>query len=301
MNFRTIYVTSHAKVTTLSNNLVVQTDNGTKTIPLEDVHLLVLGTPQVTVSGMAISALARTGAKVLFTGPNGKLSAETMNMYSTGRSASTIVSQVLWDVELMSVVWTKIIGAKLSMQVQVLEAMQKNASLVRMPLEEMELNDVTNREAVAARKYFPELFGSGFSRSNIDATNAALNYGYQILLSHVNLEITVNGYMTELGIHHQSEENQFNLGSDLMEPFRPFIDLWVSRQKFKELTPDVKVGLLDNMNTVIKYNGKNTLLRNAIPDHVNRCLRFLNGSLDELQMEVRLADEVSSDETNGDV
>lgn len=301
MNFRSVYISRHAKVTTLSRNLVVQTDDSTKTIPLEDVYLLIIGTPQVTISGMAIAALASTGAKIIFTGPNGQLVAETMNMYSNGRSASSIANQVLWDAGRRAVLWTKLVAAKIQMQAQVIEVTGKDATPLLDELEAMEINDTTNREAVVAHKYFPLLFGKGFHRDNIDAVNAALNYGYTILLAHINTEIVAKGAMTELGIHHQSEENKFNLGSDFMEPFRPVMDYWVTTQKFNELTPEIKIGLVDNMNVVINYDGKNTLLRNAIADHVGRCLRYLNGEIEEVQIEVKLTNEVSSDETDGDV
>ena len=66
--------------------------------------------------------------------------------------------------------------------------------------------------------------------------------------------------MTQLGIHHHSDENQFNLGSDLMECFRPVVDYWVSGQKFNELTPDIKYGLVDMLNVELNYNGKTMLL-----------------------------------------
>lgn len=90
-----------------------------------------------------------------------------------------------------------------------------------------------------------QLFDDQFARRDGDIINAALNYGYSLILSACNREIVAAGYLTQLGIHHHSNENQFNLGSDLMEPFCPFVDVWVREQNFNALSPDVKFDLID--------------------------------------------------------
>lgn len=90
-----------------------------------------------------------------------------------------------------------------------------------------------------------QLFDDQFARRDGDIINAALNYGYSLILSACNREIVAAGHLTQLGIHHHSNENQFNLGSDLMEPFCPFVDVWVREQNFNALSPDVKCDLID--------------------------------------------------------
>ena len=162
------------------------------------------------------------------------------------------------------------------------------------------MDDVTNREAVVARKYFSLLFESESSRRDFSPVNAALNYGYAIILSAVNREIVTNGYLTQLGIHHHSQENNFNLGSDLMEPFRPIIDWWVKQKQFNEFTPDIKFGLVGLLDIEMKYNGENTILRNAISKHVTNCLKYLSGETDNIKIEVEIS-EVSNNAINGHV
>ena len=78
------------------------------------------------------------------------------------------------------------------------------------------------------------------------AVNAALNYGYSILLSTVNRAIVTKGYLTQLGIHHRSTENQFNLGSDLMEPFRVLIDRIVYDMDLADFEHEQKIKILLN-------------------------------------------------------
>lgn len=105
--------------------------------------------------------------------------------------------------------------------------------------------------------------------------------------------------MTCIGIHHDRTDNQYNLGSDLMEPFRPIIDQWVATHKFNEFTPDIKYGLVDLLNLELVFNGKKGLLRNIIGDYVNDCLRFLNQEINHINVEVTIPNEVSSREING--
>ena len=115
--------------------------------------------------------------------------------------------------------------------------------------------------------------------------------------------MTVNGYLSYLGIHHHSEENCFNLASDLMEPFRPFVDYWVkAHEKIKQLTPDIKYGLVELLSLEIKYNNKKTILSNAISEYVHDCLCFLSEKTKELpEMEMALTNEVPNDALNDNV
>lgn len=86
-----------------------------------------------------------------------------------------------------------------------------------------------------------------------------------------------------------------------MEPFRPIIDYWVAGQKFRELTPEVKIGLIDCMNIEILFNGKKEILRNAISRYVTDCLNYLSGDKDETRIEVEFTSEVPNDALNGNV
>ena len=198
------------------------------------------------------------------------------------------------DEHLKEVLWTKIVSQKIKNQIAVLANYHLNKDEVQSELDQLEINDESNREAIAARKYFMLLFDKNFVRRDTSAINAALDYGYAILLSSFNREIAMNGYLTYFGIHHCSQENPFNLASDLMEPFRPFVDYWVkAHEKIKELTPDIKYGLVELLSLEIKFNGKKTLLTNAITVYVRECLKFLSGDSKELpEMEMSLTNEV---------
>lgn len=263
--------------------------------------MLLISTTQAVITTALISELSKKNVKIVFTDEAREPISEIYGYYPANRTAQLLREQVNWDSELQQILWTKLVANKIINQINVLNLLDHSADELVAELEKLELNDLTNREAVVAHKYFPLLFENGFTRRDGSVINAALNYGYSILLSAVNQEIVANGYVTYLGIHHDSEENQFNLASDLMEPFRPVVDCWVANQKFNQLTPDIKYGLVELLSLELKYNGKKTILRNAITDHVWNCLKYLAGKANSFTIEMELSDEVPNNAINDNV
>lgn len=281
--------------------MIVQTNDGINQIPLDDISLLLISTTRAVVTTALISELTQAGTKVIFTDGTNQPVCETVGYYPNNRDVKLLFEQFNWDKRRKEILWTKIVASKILNQINVLDFYHKDTSEVNTELDKLEVADISNREAVVARKYFPLLFDTKFSRRNGSAVNTALDYGYSILLSCINQEITSNGYLTFMGIHHRGEDNPFNLGSDLMEPFRPVIDFWIASQKFNELTPDVKIGLVQLLSLEIGFNGKSMLLKNALTEHVRNCLKYLSGKSDKIQIEVGFRNEVPSHEINDSI
>lgn len=303
MGWRSVIITQHAKMTYSMNMMVVQTRDGINQIPIADINLLLVSTTQAVITSALISKLAENQTKVIFVDEKDQPVVETVGYYPSARNLSKLNNQFNWDLQLKEKLWTKIVDRKITNQITVLKNYQLEWQNVQDELDQLELNDTTNREAIAARKYFMTLFDKTFVRRDNNAVNGALGYGYAILLASFNREIAVNGYLSYLGIHHHSEENCFNLASDLMEPFRPFVDYWVkAHEKIKQLTPDIKYGLVELLSLEIKYNNKKTILSNAISEYVHDCLCFLSGKTKELpEMEMALTNEVPNDALNDNV
>lgn len=112
--------------------------------------------------------------------------------------------------------------------------------------------------------FFAGLFSQDFVRGMETATNAALNYGYQILLSCFNREIKICGYLTEIGIHHQSQHNHFNLASDLMEPFRPLVDEIVYENITNNFGKEEKRIIQSLLHKSVNISNRSQVLTNAI-------------------------------------
>lgn len=254
MGFRNVIITQHSKLSYSNNAMIVQNKDGINQIPLVDMDILLISTTQAVITSALVGKLAESGIKVIFTDNKNEPVTETVNYYPNNRSLGTYLQQYEWNDHVKEILWTKIVRSKIINQIKVLKNYQIDCQDLKNELDKLEINDMTNREAVVARKYFEKLFGNKYSRKDFTPMNAALNYGYSILLSAVNKEIVSAGYVTYLGIHHQSQENMFNFGSDLMEPFRPVVDYWLADKNFLDFTPDIKYGLVDLLNLEIKYN-----------------------------------------------
>ncbi|WP_294919779.1 type II CRISPR-associated endonuclease Cas1 [uncultured Lactobacillus sp.] len=303
MGWRSVIITQHAKLTYSMQMMIVQTRDGINQIPIEDINLLLVSTTQAVITSALISKLAQNQTKVIFVDEKGNPIVETAVYYPGTRNMAKLTQQFNWDDHLKELLWTRIVSQKIKNQIAVLANYHLNKDEVQSELDQLEINDESNREAIAARKYFMLLFDNNFVRRDTSAINAALDYGYAILLSSFNREIVMNGYLTYFGIHHCSQENQFNLASDLMEPFRPFVDYCVkAHEKIKELTPDIKYGLVELLSLEIKFNGKKTLLTNAITVYVRECLKFLSGEGKKLpEMGMSLTNEVPNNALNDNV
>ena len=143
-------------------------------------------------------------------------------------------------------------------------------------MQEVEFGDVTNREGHAAKVYFNALFGKSFTRTEDNPVNAALNYGYSIILSIFNREIVSLGYITQIGLFHDNMFNQFNLASDLMEPFRPLVDSLVIELKPDKFESDEKYSMLKILNTEVIVADKKEVLTNAIKIYCRSVCDALN-------------------------
>jgi len=183
-------------------------------------------------------------------------------------------------------VWTEIVKAKIRGQREVLSYFDlPQADMLTEYLHNVTFNDATNREGHSAKVYFNALFGKEFSRNIDDPINAALNYGYGIMLSAVNREITACGYITQLGIFHDNIYNFFNLGCDFMEPLRPIVDMEVSLISPKKFERSEKLALVSLLNKEVYIDGKQHFLNNAIGIY---CKSLFNALENENTEEIRM-------------
>ena len=153
--------------------------------------------------------------------------------------------------------------------------------------ENVKSGDPDNVEALAAQRYFPALFHSRFSRDSDCVINSALNYGYAIIRGCVARHLAVYGFIPALGLHHKSGLNSFNLADDIMEPFRPVIDLLVSSIEPDEdgdLTPKLKRMLFNSLNLDIISGGSHHSVSYAIERLVHSLSRSLSDGKAELTL-----------------
>ena len=140
----------------------------------------------------------------------------------------------------------------------------------------MELKDATNREGHAAKVYFNALFGKNFSRSDDSSINAALNYGYAILLASINRQVVSNGYLTQIGIFHDNMFNQFNFSSDLIEPWRVLVDNTVYIDDIKTFGKEQKIELINLINEFVTIDNKYCRINQALEIYIRSVFDALN-------------------------
>lgn len=280
MAWRQIVITNHSKLSYKANKLLIQTDHlQLYEFPLVDIATIVLQSTQVTITAFLVQKLVENNIKLIFCDKDYNPCTEVDGYYSYNNRNQTIENQINWSINAKQELWTHVVRQKMINQNQLLLQLQllDDEQEIQQEIEQIVFNDETNREAVIARKYFTKLFGNSFSRGQDSQINTYLNYGYSILLSNFNREITAQGYLTELGIHHHSIKNTFNLSSDLMEPFRQIIDQKVYELRKEPNLKYAKLELVDLLNTEITFGGKQMILQNAITAYVRDCLHVLNG------------------------
>lgn len=267
--------------------MVVRREDDTAKVHLSEISSVVLKTNQVYVSAYLLSELAK--AKVSFVVSDEKYNpiGQYLPLYGAHNTSKRIVEQMEWGEPIKKRVWQRIVRDKIAHQADVLRARAREdqGSLLQRAVPEVRSGDTTNREGYAARLYFNALFGPSFSRDGDTPLNAALGYGYSIILSSVNREIVARGYLTQLGINHRNEYNQFNLSCDFMEPFRPLVDRVVFDNFDGDFTKETKLLLIDLLNQGIAYRGGTYRVGSVISLYIADCFKALNRklSIDEIE------------------
>ena len=264
MSWRVVVITKRAKLDLQLGKMVIRSDDTVK-IVLSEISTLIVESTAVSLTTSLIAELVKRKIKVIFCNEKMNPSCELIGYYGSHDTSNKIRRQIVWKEKTKEAVWTEIVTEKIRKQKELLEIMEKDESeKLESYLREIIWNDSTNREGQAAKIYFNALFGSDFTRTEDNLINAALNYGYTIILSAFTREIVANGYITQLGIFHDNMFNPFNLASDLMEPFRVLVDKKVISFSLTQFEHEEKMQLVNILNDEVQINGRIQYVNNAI-------------------------------------
>lgn len=215
-------------------------------VHLSEIDMVVIESTASYISSYLLAMLAEAKIPVVICDLQHNPVGQYFPLYGAHDCVRRVKEQIAWDQAICDEMWRRIVVSKICNQAAVLRKAGKPESEMLLEYAKQVVpGDKTNREGHAAKVYFNALFGTKFSRDNDNAINAQLNYGYSILLAWVNREIVSRGYLTQLGIAHRNEFNQFNLACDFMEPFRPAIDAYVVTRASQEFGQEIKVELLE--------------------------------------------------------
>lgn len=201
-----------------------QPDRTTK-VPIEDIGIVVIENQLIHMTIPLINYLAESGVQVVFCNARGMPSSLVQNMDGNSLQGEIIQNQMACGEVLKKQLWKQIIESKIKNQAALLRKVGHDGELLKPYYSNVRSGDSDNREGVAARIYFQQLFGADFVRDRAGmGINALLNYGYSILRAAVSRAIVSSGLFPAFGLHHHNRSNAFPLSDDLMEPYRPFVD-----------------------------------------------------------------------------
>lgn len=271
MAFRTIIIENPAHISVRNDQLVIRTDTE-HPLATEDISALLLESRQSTITTAALSQLGQCGCAVFTCDEKHMPCAVLTPFHRHVRELTVLRGQLDASEPRKKQLWRSIVKEKIRNQAICLQLAGKpeKASPLFEMIETVRSGDAGNVEATAAQYYFPALFGDGFIRGDDCGWNAGLNYGYAILRGCVARSLAVYGFLPTLGLHHRSALNPFNLADDLMEPFRPLVDLLVIRgiEMDDELTPTHKRMLFNCLNLDILSGGQHHSVSYAIEREV---------------------------------
>ena len=277
MSWRIVVISRRAKLDYQLGYMVVRNEEITK-IHLGEIGTVLIESTAVSVTASLLSELSKKKIKVIFCDEKRLPVSEMVGYYGSHDTSNKVRKQIQWSQGTKEEVWTEIVTEKIRKQKELLEYLGKEetAELLASYLKEIAWNDGTNREGHSAKVYFNALFGLDFTRTADNLTNAALNYGYSIILSSFAREIVANGYITQLGLFHDNMFNQFNLASDLMEPFRILVDRQVISMELVQFEHEEKMQLVDVLNQEVQIDGKTHYVNNAIKIYCKSVFDALN-------------------------
>lgn len=288
MSWRTVVVTNRCKLSYKNNYLIIRNEENNM-IHLSEVGTLIVDSTLVSITSYLIAELVKRKIKIVFCDEKRNPIGEVIPLYGSHNTSKRILNQIKWKDHIKAEIWSLIIKNKIINQAELLMKFDKEEARKLIEYsKQIELDDNTNREGHAAKVYFNSIFGKGFVRHSGDSINAALDYGYAILISSINKEIVSNGCITQLGIKHKNEFNYFNLSYDIVEPFRVLVDNIVADNIDVEFNNDYKYELVNVLKSKLRIDGRSYYLTNAIQIYVKGILDALDESDVNLVSSIKL-------------
>jgi len=244
-------------------------DNGeVDSIPIEDIRCVMVENQQTTISAALLSKLAENGTSIVFCDEFHMPMACLYRINGYSRQLRQLNLQLGQTAPLKKQLWSQIVRAKIENQSLCLKllGLEEEGLYLHDLVKAVKSGDSQNIEGKAAAFYFKSLFGKDFKRRTENNINASLNYGYSIVRSYIARTLSVYGLEPCLGINHKSELNNFNLADDLLEPFRPLVDLYTATRLGRTgvFTTAYRASLFTLLNMDMLSNGDKCTINIAV-------------------------------------
>ncbi|MBZ0134155.1 MAG: type II CRISPR-associated endonuclease Cas1 [Rhodocyclaceae bacterium] len=232
--------------------MVVQDTDGERKelgqVPLDDIAAVIANAHGLSYTNNLLVALAERGAPFVLCAANHNAVGMLLPIDGNFEQSRRIEAQIAARQPMHKRLWAAVVRAKLEQQAAALEAAGAPTAPLTALTRKVKSGDPNNMEAQGARRYWGLLFGEKFRRDQDgEGLNALLNYGYTMLRSATARAVIAAGLHPGIGLHHSNDNNAMRLVDDLMEPFRPVIDLKVWqlwRNGEQHVTPEAKRALV---------------------------------------------------------
>lgn len=238
MVWRSVVINRPARLRREHFALVVEQEQSAR-VPFEDIAVIVLNHREITLTHPVLSACADYGIGLYSTGDNHQPNGVFVPFLPHSRATRMQRLQLDLDRPTAKRAWARIVQTKIGNQARCMELLAvAGADRLASYARRVRSGDGGNMEAQASAFYFPQVFGRSFHRSQNSWTNAALDYGYAVMRGACARALVAHGMLPSVGLFHSSEQNAFNLADDLIEPYRPVVDLHVAQQRRSIETAD---------------------------------------------------------------
>lgn len=258
MTWRSLLIRDGGKLSLQRQQILIQQNSKNYTVPLEDIAVIVIESPETLITAPLLSALAKNGITLLTCDEQFLPCGQWLPYSQYHRQLKTLKLQLNASEPQKKQLWQTIIRQKIRNQAQTADETGNDlaAKRLRAMAAEVKSGDSNNLEAQAAALYFQAVFGSQFKRGQACGINNHLNYGYAIARAAIARALVQYGWLPALGLFHRNELNPFNLADDFIEPYLPIVDLMVwhlhDQGRLKEnLTPNAKQQLVAILNQQI--------------------------------------------------
>jgi CRISPR-associated protein Cas1 len=216
---RTLHFSNPAHLSFSNAQLVIELKGEqkiTKTIPIEDIGIVILEHPQITLSMSVLDALIKANAALISCDDHYMPSGMFLPLDGHNTQTERVRNQLNASEPLKKQLWQQTIKCKIENQAAVLEKLGLDSTRLKLLATKVLSGDTSNLEAQAASYYWKQLYGSNFVRSRkMESPNAQMNYGYAILRSLVGRALSASGMYPSVGIHHRNKYNAFCLADDI--------------------------------------------------------------------------------------
>ena len=291
MVWRSVMISRPARLRREHFSLAIDQEE-TAFVPFEDIAVIVLNHREITLTHPVLSACAEYGIGLYATGSNHQPAGVFLPFLPHSRTTRMMRKQLGIAKPAAKQAWAGIVRRKIENQAVCLKLCdKKGVDRLNSYARRVRSGDPENLEAQAAAFYFAQLYGRNFNRAEEHWTNAALDYGYAVIRGAIARGLVAHGLHPTIGLFHDSEQNAFNLADDLIEPFRPVVDLHVAKHPATtegDLIPSDKQALVALLNIDMGMPQGRMSVLSAIEFAVESLVRLYEDEAKELDLPILL-------------